>query len=103
MSREVKFRVCGPIEKEGYYVRKITPISTGSFGKVLCKGIPDEETAKVICDALRADFFQKKEAEGVPLGPNDELFNADPTCDHRIVAAGGGGVRCIKCPGWFCY
>jgi hypothetical protein len=32
-----------------------------------------------------------------------ELFNADPNCEHNIVHASGGGVKCSKCPGWFCY
>lgn len=33
----------------------------------------------------------------------DELWNADPNCKHRIECASGGGVRCVKCGGWFCY
>jgi len=33
----------------------------------------------------------------------DELYNADPECDHHIVSAPGGGVKCNKCAGWFCY
>ena len=32
-----------------------------------------------------------------------ELYNADPNCDHHVVDGQGGGVRCTKCPGWFCY
>lgn len=30
------------------------------------------------------------------------LYNADPDCDHEIVIQ-WSGVRCAKCPGWFCY
>jgi hypothetical protein len=33
----------------------------------------------------------------------EELWNADPNCKHKIVNANGGGIRCIKCGGWFCY
>lgn len=35
----------------------------------------------------------------------DALFNADPNCDHDIheMGLGGGGVKCRRCPGWFCY
>ena len=32
-----------------------------------------------------------------------ELFNADPECEHKIVGAPGGGIKCVKCRGWFCY
>ena len=32
-----------------------------------------------------------------------ELYDADPNCDHFVVDAPGGGVKCTKCPGWFCY
>jgi hypothetical protein len=33
----------------------------------------------------------------------DELWNADPNCKHDVRCAPGGGVKCTKCPGWFCY
>lgn len=32
-----------------------------------------------------------------------ELWNADPNCEHNVVCAPGGGVKCTKCLGWFCY
>jgi hypothetical protein len=32
-----------------------------------------------------------------------ELWDADPTCTHKTISAPGGGIRCAKCPGWFCY
>jgi hypothetical protein len=32
-----------------------------------------------------------------------ELFDADPNCKHEIVDAPGGGVKCSKCTGWFCF
>ena len=32
-----------------------------------------------------------------------ELWNADPSCIHNIKSASGGGIRCIRCRGWFCY
>ena len=31
------------------------------------------------------------------------LYNAKSDCDHYVTYASGGGVRCLKCPGWFCY
>lgn len=33
----------------------------------------------------------------------DELWGADPNCKHEVVAQPRGGVKCKKCPGWFCY
>lgn len=42
------------------------------------------------------------EQHGVTF-PKQELFNADPNCVHTVVAAEGGGVKCAKCTGWFCY
>jgi len=43
-----------------------------------------------------------REAKGRPYKDND-LFHADPKCEHRVVSGPGGGIRCVKCPGWFCY
>lgn len=34
---------------------------------------------------------------------NADLFDADPECKHEIVDAPGGGVKCTKCTGWFCF
>lgn len=35
--------------------------------------------------------------------PKNWLWAADPDCDHDVQCAPGGGVKCTKCPGWFCY
>ena len=37
------------------------------------------------------------------LGPDDELWDADENCDHEIMYPPGGGMKCHKCGGWFCY
>lgn len=31
-----------------------------------------------------------------------KLYDADEDCRHRIEGAQGGGVKCVKCFGWFC-
>lgn len=31
------------------------------------------------------------------------LYNARPSCEHEIQAQLSGGIRCIKCGGWYCY
>lgn len=37
------------------------------------------------------------------LSDGKELWDADPDCDHDVVCAPGGGIKCTKCPGWFCF
>lgn len=34
---------------------------------------------------------------------DEDLFDADPNCKHKVICAPGGGVKCTKCSGWFCY
>ncbi len=36
------------------------------------------------------------------LEKDEELFGADPKCNHRIVHASGGGIKCLDCSGWYC-
>lgn len=31
------------------------------------------------------------------------LYQGDAACRHRVVSSPGGGVKCVKCPGWFCF
>ena len=52
----------------------------------------------------------KKDIEIIPdidpkeLSKDSEvLWDADPRCEHKIVCAPGGGIKCTKCNGWFCY
>jgi hypothetical protein len=33
---------------------------------------------------------------------DNELYDADPDCDHQIIAK-WSGVECSKCGGWFCF
>lgn len=41
----------------------------------------------------------------IPSDPLEctELHDANPNCTHDIVSAGGEGIRCSKCHGWFCF
>ena len=34
---------------------------------------------------------------------DDELHDTDPNCKHFVIGAAGGGIKCVKCNGWFCY
>lgn len=32
----------------------------------------------------------------------EDLYNADPNCNHKVIAL-WSGVKCKLCGGWFCY
>ena len=34
---------------------------------------------------------------------DEELWNGDLNCLHIVKEASGGGRKCIRCGGWFCY
>ena len=59
------------------------------------------------CDVLGGEALKvvitsgKKEEEVIDF--NGSLFDADPKCNHEVICAPGGGVKCRKCRGWFCY
>jgi hypothetical protein len=36
-------------------------------------------------------------------GMEDILWDARPSCKHKIQAQLSGGVKCVNCGGWFCY
>lgn len=57
---------------------------------------PEPTVSKERLDAIRTELEP-------PIKQGDELWEADPTCKHKIVSARGGGVRCTKCGGWCCY
>ena len=42
------------------------------------------------------------EAEDKAKESSEVLYDADPDCDHEIVTL-WSGIKCSKCPGWFCY
>ena len=56
--------------------------SSGTSVKIICKWVEDEEV--------------NKDYQG-------ELFDADPNCKHELILRYGGGVKCRKCGGWYCY
>lgn len=53
-----------------------------------------------ILDSVLAGEDIEPEEESIDYG---ELYAADPDCKHNIVGAPGGGVKCTKCPAWFCF
>jgi len=63
---------------------------------------------KVVCDETNNTEKDLKDGRlnaTVVLSFNEEdyLHHATPGCQHVIVDAPGGGIKCTKCPGWFCY
>lgn len=48
----------------------------------------------------------ENEASGIriyDLEPDEVLWDADTKCDHDIQSQPGGGIKCTKCTGWFCF
>lgn len=64
-----------------------------------------ETVCKVSCESkCEKKYFQTDEdlfGKRIILSDDDELFDADPNCDHYVV--GGNGLHCVHCGGWFCY
>ena len=46
---------------------------------------------------------EKCAAAAEPPLKTEELFGADPNCNHEEDENCWSGVRCKKCGGWFCY
>lgn len=46
----------------------------------------------------KVDIYLKFSDSNIP-----HLWNADKNCDHKVVSASGGGVKCTKCSGWCCF
>lgn len=75
-------------------------------------GFPEDPTPCIHClgngvlhpEAEYSDRTGKLIGYNYPKIGSEELYNADPNCEHNIVGATyGGGVKCTKCKGWFCY
>lgn len=52
-----------------------------------------------------SDQKVERDVEGQPVntGVWNQLWESDPDCTHDIKPASGGGVKCVHCPGWFCF
>ena len=69
-------------------------------------GTRNESVNEFICRAIQEKIERDscvKSAKNVIHGYTGELYNADPNCEHNVVAQLSGGVKCTKCGGWFCY
>ena len=53
----------------------------------------------------KPENIPERDDEGnlVNTNPFNELWESDPKCIHHIVDMPGGGIRCTKCLGWFCF
>lgn len=71
---------------------------TATFG--LCDHTIGPDAFETVDQAATAHMFTCP-----PRVPDDaHLYDADPICDHEIVGGDNhSGVKCVKCPGWFCY
>lgn len=97
---------------------KIRPDLTFRVTRVGCglAGFKDSDIAPLFKEALPLKNIRLPkgwrhliltgESVGISDDPEEfgqELWDADLNCDHDIQHAPGGGVKCTKCPGWFCY
>lgn len=64
--------------------------------------IPEAEIVRGTIAQLILEPAPKPDAPTVPHDADDELIDADPDCQHNVVDA-QSGVKCTKCPGWFCF
>ena len=77
----------------------------GSNSRVRCRlDIPENWSLH----ATGGDPYFMRSDLRIPLTPlpeddEDGLFNAKPDCKHETYCAPGGGIKCVHCPGWFCY
>lgn len=55
-----------------------------------------------VTDAERFEEFVEQMKEALDM-ETTELWGADPECEHIIICAPGGGIKCTKCNGWYCY
>jgi hypothetical protein len=67
------------------------------------------EAMKTIVNALQSGDITvdqlrdaTKKVEDKAYRYTQDLWDADADCDHDIVDAPGGGVKCTKCTGWYC-
>lgn len=72
---------------------------------------PPPEMVHIICGKLGAQYVPRV----APVGPtrtrpslpvlerlpNQELYGADPNCDHYVTYRGWSGVMCVRCGGWY--
>ena len=35
--------------------------------------------------------------------PSEILYDSSSNCVHNVVSSPGGGVKCTKCNGWYCF
>lgn len=48
------------------------------------------------------DLIEKDRDEALNKELIGMLYNADPNCKHVLDPNCFSGVRCLKCPGWYC-
>lgn len=64
-------------------------------------GVTAEEHAEAERKAEEAHAYFRADKARQSLAA--ELYGADPDCDHVIVDGDNySGVKCSKCPGWYC-
>ncbi len=75
----------------------------GSSSRVRCKLDKPENWS--LSESGGDPYFWCSDLQQLSLvGAGEEpLFNGTPGCKHETYNAPGGGIKCVHCPGWFCY
>ena len=85
---------------EPEYLASSSLCPTKGVRETLVKLIEMLKSGEITLEQIQ-EATQKVEEKSLNYKSN-ELWDADPNCDHEVVDAPGGGVKCTKCPGWFC-
>lgn len=67
--------------------------------RLKASGMTDEECAEELRKRA-AEALSDLKKHQAKIG---ELYDADPNCWHVLDPRCMSGVRCTKCPGWFCH
>lgn len=98
MSKEINKRVCKNL--------KFIENNFKFLNKDRLKELK-ESVCKVSCSSIctKQYFETDEDIYGKRAGyyKTEELYDADPNCEHYVINASGGGIKCAKCNGWFCY
>lgn len=89
-----RVKYCGDFEKLNEYERKLN-----KFIKLYEDSNGEKDYYKLISDTFNKILAIKSLLNSLK---DEDLWRANPNCEHIIVFGENGGVRCTKCRGWLC-
>lgn len=89
-----------PVQKLSEARAIIDSLDLSQVSGVRISHLSDRASDEVITHRLEGRILQPMpQPHELDLG----LYNADPDCLHDEQVQPGGGVRCSRCAGWFCF